>query len=157
MGWGITKRVPPDKSDERDDDETKINKINETIRTNKQTLAKRLEGVKWLFGENGEYRRECTRQRGSNERERESVTEEARHKSHGVKRQHDGRRTQGSARQTPREKRARISTYKETQLEGQGPDQASVVKSGRVRNPDRPRYPEYREWGGSVSGPASCP
>ena len=109
MGWGITKRVPPDKSDERDD-ETKINKINETIRTNKQTLAKRLEGVKWLFDGNGEYRRDCTRQRGGNERERASVTEEARHKRHGVKRQHEGRRTQGSARQKPREKRARIST-----------------------------------------------
>ena len=104
MGWGVTKRVPPDKNKE-EEEETKINKINETVKSKQQTLAKRLEGVTWLFDENGKYQKDDQSERGISGRAGASGTEEATQKTQEVKRRDNDKRTQVSVEQEPREKR----------------------------------------------------
>ena len=151
MGWGITKRVPPDKNKE-EEEEPKINRINEIVRSNQQTLAKRLEGVKWLFDENGKYQKDDQSERGISGRAGASGTEEATQMIQDVTRRDSGKRTQGTDAQEPREKKARLTTYQGAQQRKQDPDPTSVMKSGRVRNPIRQGYPDPRERGSLVQG-----
>ena len=129
--------MPTDKNNE-EEEEPKINKINEKVRLNQQTLAKKLEGVKWLFDGNGKCQRDDQKERGINGQAGASGTEEMAQKIQEVKRRDSGKRTQGSVGQQPREKKARHTTYKQTQQGERDLDPASVVTSGRVRNPDRP-------------------
>ena len=104
MEWGITKRVPPDKNKE-EEEKPKEYKINKKIKSKQQTLAKRLEGVTWLFDENGKYQNDDQSERGISGRAGASGTEEATQKNQDVTRQNSGKRTQGNAVQEPREKR----------------------------------------------------
>ena len=67
MGWGITKREPPDKRSIEMTKEEKQNKIVKRVKWQDQPREKKLKVAALMFDGDGEYRREKSRKHGRDE------------------------------------------------------------------------------------------